>query len=817
MNNQFVDKVTLNIPEDINVENKANILIQNEINQPAQLSEEDVLHASVDTTMDHGTTLQCPSLREYTKEYIKSGFALIPIPSGTKGPKLKGWNNPDNAIHELTGISLITGNVGLCHAYSSPVTCALDIDDLAKSAIYLLRYGINLNDLLNADDAVQIISGKENRAKLLYKLPDSEKPFPTIQISENSGMLFELRCATRGGKTMQDVLPPSIHPETGKEYKWGGKGNFQKLPILPNSLLIIWKEKQTHHDKGVIDEVNDLARLAAQPQETAESIAKLKSALASISANHPYEHWIRLVFSVKAHGFSEGKEICREWCKTAGVYDHDTNPGGYDESAFERVWRTDVRGISASTLYYHSAHKVQYTTGDIKAGEVFAELFRGKMKYVYPIGKWLIWTGVRWRLDKGHEALTAGKKAANELGLRAKKESNNVSDKLGNRLIAQASSYSNHGKIETMLVCAAAEPEMYVDSAEMLDRNKYHLGCENGVVDLVSGLLLKSTPEQLITKSTGIHFDPEATCPVWERFLLEIMVNDPKMVEYLQRAIGYSITGDVSEEVLHFAYGTGRNGKSVFANILTKLMGDYVLTAPAEMLMKRDRGSSAANNDVARLLGIRLLMANETRADQALDDLTLKTLVSSERISARFLYKEFFDFWPTHKIWVRGNHKPIVQDESDGAWRRLRLLDFALQLNEWEVNPDLQNSLEKELPGILAWAVRGCLIWKMKGLFPPEKVEVASNAYRRDSDIFADFLDDCCILGVDEKVEQYHLYNTYKNWCFENGYKSFSKKSFTRRLQMNGIKHDVYMRKDRAYGGIRLKCSFSDLDEWVSF
>ena len=752
-------------------------------------------------------------MKKLLQSYIESGFALVPIPHGSKAPNTKGWNKPDAAIKTESTLHRITANVGLCHAYSTPVTCTLDVDDLVRATSMFLEQGINLTALLEADDAVQIISGKANRAKLLYRLARDVSPLPTVQKGEGVSMVFELRCATKEGTTVQDVLPPSVHPETGREYAWGGKGDYTELPLLPDTLLTLWLGMAGPVRKAEDRSFETLVRNHSQPEEAPESVAKLKSVLSTLSAAQPYPLWFRLVLSVKAHGFSEGEAICREWCKSAGDYDRNTNPGGYDERVFNKVWRTDVRDISYRTVYHYANHPDgkdgRLTSGDIRAGEVFAELFLEKMKFVYPTGKWIVWSGGRWRQERGHEPLAAAKQSARALVDRAEKAASTVSDDAAvKKMFSEARAYSNVRKLESMLQCAAAEPGMFVDNIDVLDSNNYYLGCENGVVDLTNGALLECTPDLLITKSTGVHYDPEAACPLWEKFLLEIMLRDAEMVEYLQKAVGYTLTGNVSEEVLHFAYGTGCNGKSVFANILTKLFGEYAQTAPAEMLMKRDRGSSAANNDIARLVGVRLLMANETRAGQVLDDLTLKTLVSTERIAARFLYGEFFDFWPRLKIWVRGNHKPIIQDESDGAWRRIRLLEFALHLDEWEIDYGLEEGMEKELPGILSWAVRGCLMWQKSYLFPAAKVEQASNAYRRDSDIFADFVEECCVLSLEGRVEQRELYDCYRRWSEQNGIRYCAKKSFTRMLFVRGIKSDAYIGKFRAYSGVTLHPSW---------
>ena len=185
----------------------------------------------------------------------------------------------------------------------------------------LLEHGINLTALLEADDAVQIISGKANRAKLLYRLAEDVLPLPTVQKGEGDSMVFELRCATKEGTTVQDVLPPSVHPETGREYAWGGKGDYTELPLLPDSLLTLWLEMAGPNRKTEDRSFETLVRTHSQPEETPASVAKLKSVLSTLSAAQPYPLWFRLVLSVKSHGFSEGEAICREWCMSAGDYD----------------------------------------------------------------------------------------------------------------------------------------------------------------------------------------------------------------------------------------------------------------------------------------------------------------------------------------------------------------------------------------------------------------------------------------------------------------------------------------------------------------
>jgi len=478
---------------------------------------------------------------------------------------------------------------------------------------------------------------------------------------------------------------------------------------------------------------------------------------------------------------------------------------GYDAKAFDNVWKCEPRDISHRSLYFIAKQFEDSSDplifGDTLNGRRFAELHRGSLLYCYPRGRWLRFDGLRWVWCAESEPLQAAKATAGDLLQQATEVfQSNPQSVDAKKALAQAKDAFNLKRLQAMITCAASEPGMHVGEMTDLDSNPMYLGCRNGVVDLKTGELLTPTPEQLITKTVSADYDPEAICPRWERFLHEVTLGDIETVDYLQKMAGYFLTGMVNEEVLHFFHGYGRNGKSVFANVLTRLLGDYVLTAPAEMLMRRDKG--AATNDVARLVGVRLLMANETRNGQAFDDLMLKTLVSTERMSARFLYQEFFDFWPTHKILIRGNHKPLIADETDGAWRRIRLVPFDLRLAEADVDPQLETSLMDEAEGILAWAVRGCAQWQEGGLAPSPRINSASACYRTECDLIGEFLEGYTLVPQGQ-ISQQTLWDEWRSWCQDNGVREGSKKAFTRKLEGRGIRAYGWQGGVRQYTGIR--------------
>jgi len=552
--------------------------------------------------------------------------------------------------------------------------------------------------------------------------------------------------------------------------------------------------------------------------ETPEAVSRMESALSAIPADIEREIWCKLLYSVKAHGFSCCEDKAREWSKSAGEYDQTNNPQGYQEKVFDDVWKYPVQSISPGTLYHHakrygwigvqgelfppqnSKEDIEIY-GDVFNGKFFKKVFEDRMIYCYPRSKWLKFNGMYWQWCESGEELQAAKEVAKEIakyaGERFGQDPINPNSK---KLTQHAQNSQNLNRLHAMLETAASEIGMGIGNMNELDKDAMLLGCKNGVICLNTGTLLAPNPAMLITRQVNANYNLDSKCPTWLKFLNECFMGNEETITYIQKALGYSLTGLVKEEVLHFCFGMGRNGKSVFANVITKLMGDYAITAPAEMLMCKDR--NGPNNDIARLCGSRLVLANETRSDQRFDDLTIKTLVSTERIAARFLYSELFEFWPSFKIWIRGNHKPLITDESNGAWRRIRLVPFENNLSEDKVDSNLESKLLAEKEGILAWMVQGTLKWNHEGLDPSSQIKVASNQYRDDCDVIGEFVRENYVLSPNQRIAQSTLWEHWKLWTETNGYRHGGKRTFTRRLKERGIDSDVYLGKVRAYGGI---------------
>jgi putative DNA primase/helicase len=346
---------------------------------------------------------------------------------------------------------------------------------------------------------------------------------------------------------------------------------------------------------------------------------------------------------------------------------------------------------------------------------------------------------------------------------------------------------------------------MSITSRGELDADPMLLGCSNGVINLQTGTLLQSDPTMLITKQVRATFDPDAKAPTWEKFISECFLGDEDTIRYMQSALGYSISGDVSEEVMHFCHGVGSNGKTLLTNVIYNLLGDYAAIADTDLLMRKDKtNDNTPTPDIARLQGIRFAVANEVEEGRRLNDKNLKTLASKQNLHARELYGKTFEFMPQHKLWVTTNHKPYVSDQSDGAWRRVVLVPFLNRVSGDQIDFKLEDKLMAEASGILNWLITGCLMWQRDHLKPSELILQGSREYRKESDILGLFISECCIEGPEEKADQTGLFNEWRRWCGENGHQSGSKRSLTIRLETRGVNSKAYIGKSRAYQGLRI-------------
>jgi putative DNA primase/helicase len=346
--------------------------------------------------------------------------------------------------------------------------------------------------------------------------------------------------------------------------------------------------------------------------------------------------------------------------------------------------------------------------------------------------------------------------------------------------------HKNGKRLDEMLKLARSEPGMSVPNPSAFDGDTWYLGVPNGVIDLRDGTLLDADPAQRITKQAGAAFDPDAKCPKWLAFMDAVFEGDAELIGFMQRLTGYCLTGSVQEEKLFFFYGHGANGKSVFCTVLEAVLGEYSVTVGPAMLMKGS--GTEADRHVYMLVGARLASANELGINDIWDDQRVKSLTSRDKIPARAMYGDLFEFTPTHTLLIRGNHKPGIHDAGEGMRRRLVLVPFNRQFSESERKADLDRQLiNDELSGILAWGVQGCVDWRSNGLRIPEKIAKLTAQYQDDADLLGGWLEGCCRLDAGAETDVADLYWSFKLHCDDEGVKAPSKMALGRQLVDRGF------------------------------
>jgi putative DNA primase/helicase len=399
-------------------------------------------------------------------------------------------------------------------------------------------------------------------------------------------------------------------------------------------------------------------------------------------------------------------------------------------------------------------------------------------RHVHGLG-WLTWDSMRWRPDQTGEVERLARDTVR--GIPA--EATALSDpKERAELLRWAAASEGRPRIEAML--KLAESELGIAAVpESFDRDIYSINTYSGVVNLRDGAVVASDPACNITKLAPVFYRPEALCPRWLTFLDRIMGGDLALIEFLQRAIGYSLTGDTTEQVVFMPYGTGANGKSTMLEVLRAILGDYSMQTPAETLLTKGQGGGIPN-DVARLRGARFVTAVETDDGRRMAEPLVKMLSGGDTITARFLHREFFEFKANFKLWLATNHKPVIRGTDWAIWRRIRLIPFNVTIPEAERDKHLTEKLVAESPGIFAWAVEGCRQWQRIGLAEPDSVKAATEGYRDEMDPLSDWIAERCVVAPE--LRGLGLYSDYTEWAKANGRTALAGQAFSGQLERRG-------------------------------
>lgn len=446
-------------------------------------------------------------------------------------------------------------------------------------------------------------------------------------------------------------------------------------------------------------------------------------------------------------------------------------------------------------------------TTDLGNAERLIDRHGDDLRYVHAWGRYLVYTGQRWEPD---QCGTAKSKAAETVRNIYHEAGDALDEGARKALASHAKKSEAQSRIEAMLSLAE---HMVAVKPDDLDRDRWLMNVKNGTVDLRTGELRPHQREHLVTKLAPVEYDPNATAPNFEAFLEQVLPS-ADLRRFVQRAVGYCLTGDVSEQVLLFMYGAGANGKSTLINAVLAMLGDYGMQAAPELLTAKP---GTHPTELADLQGARLAASVEVEDGRRLAESLVKQLTGGDRIKARFMRRDFFEFEPTHKVVLAANHKPTIRGTDHAIWRRITLIPFEVTIQKAEQDPRLFEKLRAELPGILAWAVRGCVEWQRDGLGEPEEVRQATAEYRAEMDVLAAFIDERCVLRENATTTARALYDAYTSWCDEYREKPEKQQSFGPRLTERGFesyKITAGPDKDRkAWRGIGLRADVGGPDD----
>jgi P4 family phage/plasmid primase-like protien len=608
-------------------------------------------------------------------------------------------------------------------------------------------------------------SGRERSPNSHYwyrcdPIPSTAK-FQIPRSGEGPEMFVELRST---GK--QTVVAPSVHPD-GDQYTWGsgetaelsGPELLQRVREVATAALLArhWPMRGRH--EITLAAAGYLGRRLAP--ERVEAILEAAAAAAGDEEERDRQRAVQDTLE----GLQAGRPM------TGGPALDQLAPGIPEILTKWWGWRREPTSI------IHNTGKAEsFNLTDLgNAGRMVAH-HGDDIRYCYPWGVWLIWDGRRWAIDETGEIHRRAKQTVKGIY----REASGAGDDETRKALAKHAMRSEaENRMQAMISLAKSEVPIM---PQALDASPWLLNTANGTVNLKTGELQDHRREDLITKIAPVEYEPEAEAPTWTA-TLERAIPQPAVRAFFKKLCGYAISGDVSEHVLPVLYGTGANGKSTILNALLEAAGEYGMQAAPDLLIAKRGGHPT---EVADLFGMRLVASIEVEDGRRLAEALVKSLTGGDKVRARRMRQDFWEFPPTHTAFLCTNHKPEVRGTDNAIWRRIRLIPFTETIPPAEQDKKLPERLRDELPGILAWTVEGCLEWQREGLTAPDEVRKATGAYRSEMDVIGAFLRDECEVGKDYSATFKEVFTRYEEWCEEAGEKPETRRKFNARLKERG-------------------------------
>ena len=460
----------------------------------------------------------------------------------------------------------------------------------------------------------------------------------------------------------------------------------------------------------------------------------------------------------------------------------------------------EVLGIAKSAARYEPEPDTgKLTLTDVGNSERLVNLYGNKLRYSYDRNLWLIFTGKRWEWDAGGEIVKLAKETARSLYHEAAFEPD---DNKRDALAKHAKASEGNQRIKGMIELARAELSVTI---EVLNANQYLLNVNNGTVNLRTGELRAHDPSDLLTFFIPLDYKPGIASKVWHDFLYRIFEENERLIRYVQKSLGYSITGCQDEQALWFLHGPGSNGKTTLTGVILDVLGDYAIEIDPLAFVADKNARAGPNEAIASLYNKRFVAATEVKTGMTLDVAILKRMTGGESLRNERKFEHGFNFKPTHKLWLSGNHEPRIIDTTNSIWNRLKYITFKVTIDDKERIKGLRNRISREHgEAVLAWLVEGCLLWQSEGLGEPPEVKEAIQAYRDSQDILHDFLVESCFIKTGETVPVADMYKEYKAWAEKNDTKPIGKNTFGSRLKEKGFETQRGNANQLVWYGIRL-------------
>ena len=446
---------------------------------------------------------------------------------------------------------------------------------------------------------------------------------------------------------------------------------------------------------------------------------------------------------------------------------------------------SEVETIVRSICRYEANEK-KYKCTELGVAERFIAKYDSVVRFNVNSGNWMIYDGIRWAEQSTDKRSLLCSTVTDKIIALIRSIPNEVPKESEYRKAYEdfARSLESANKLKGLhgLIAGSVPANM-----EQFDKNPFILNLLNKTINLSTMEIKEHSPKDYLAKVMPVNYDASAQCSLWSQFVSTVFNNDTELISFIQRAVGYTLTGDTTEQVFFTLYGSGANGKSVFLDTLLHLFGAYGQQSTFSTFLSK-AGDGGIRNDIAGMAGARFVSAAESGVFKTLDDALIKDITGGKSVKARFLHKEFFEFTPQMKLWLATNHKPNIYDDSNGMWRRVKLIPFNVTIANENQDKNLYYKLLKELPGILNWCLEGFKQWKTHGLGKCDSIDVATSDYKVTMDLLGQFIDEKVTLNNASTIKSSALYSSFSEWCKQNGENPWTNKTFSIKMCDKGYK-----------------------------